>query len=210
VSARSGCFASLARGWDSKPIGGREVEGMGRAKGGKGERWKSERKGKEGGGEAGLRGSQAEVGWRVRVVLRLRSLSFIIMSIRHISTTQRRSINNNQSRRPGFMRCRPRPTRDSLSEFPACLMLYLSLTSSIKIPMRRLARSGAVLTETRLIGSSVRVVDGVLVDMMNRRDADADEREACARRSSLRLLLVIRCFRAVNIAERQWTILLRL
>ena len=46
-----------SRGWDSKPIDGVEVEGMGRAKGGKGERWKSERKGKEG-GEKGGRGGE--------------------------------------------------------------------------------------------------------------------------------------------------------
>ena len=44
---------------------------------------------------------------------------------------------------------------DSLSEFAACRMLYLSFTSSIKIPMRRLARSGAVLTDTRLMGCSL-------------------------------------------------------
>jgi hypothetical protein len=131
------------------------------------------------------------------VVLRLRSLSFIIKFIRHISTTQTQIQST-------FLQDLRDP--DSLSEFPACLMLYLSLTSSIRIPIRRLARSGAVLTETRLIGSSVRVVDGVLVDMMNRRDADADGREACARRSSLGWLL-IRCFRAVNIAGRRSTIL---
>jgi hypothetical protein len=41
-------------------------------------------------GRRGLRGSQEEVGWRVRVVLRLRSLSFIIIIkfIKYISTTQ--------------------------------------------------------------------------------------------------------------------------
>lgn len=106
---RGGLFPA-SRGWDSKPIDGVEVEGMGRAKGGKGERWKSERKGKEGGGErgegggeAGLRGSQAEVGWRVRVVLRLRSLSFII---KFIISSQRKSIENNQSRHSEIIRCR--------------------------------------------------------------------------------------------------------
>ena len=40
-----------------------------------------------------------------------------------------------------------------LSELPAWRMLYLSLTSSMSRPMRRLARSGAVLTETRLTGT---------------------------------------------------------
>lgn len=159
-------------------------------------------------GRRGLRGSQAEVGWRVRVVLRPRSLSFITFTIPSSTSIQNQStFSRIFVRRPGTT-----PDPDSLSEFPACLILYLSLTSSIRIPMRRLARSGAVLTETRLMGWSVRVfaeesvevveVVVVGVDMMNRRDADG--REACARR--LRLLLVIRCFRAVNIAERRSTI----
>jgi hypothetical protein len=113
--------------------------------------------------------------------------------VHHIITMQRKLRSSRPFSRIFVRQLGKTSDPDSLSEFPACLILYLSLTSSIKIPMRRLARSGAVLTETRLIGSSVRVVD---------------EREACARRSSLRWVLVSRYFRAVNIAGRRSTILL--
>lgn len=40
--------------------------------------------------------------------------------------------------------------RASLVELPACTIVYLSLTFSMTVPMTFLARSGAVLTETRL------------------------------------------------------------
>jgi hypothetical protein len=179
---------------------------MGRAKGGKGERWKSERKGKEGGkGGKGLTRIPGG-GWMESKSGFTPSIAVVHHhhQVHHIITMQRKLRFSRPFSRIFVRQLGKTSDPDSLSEFPACLILYLSLTSSIKIPMRRLARSGAVLTETRLIGSSVRVVDGVLVDMMNRRDG----REACARRSSLRWVLVSRYFRAVNIAGRRSTILL--
>lgn len=52
-------------------------------------------------------------------------------------------------------------TPSIVSELPACTMLYLSCTSTMRRPMSRFARSGAVLTETRLTGAEEEdMVDG--------------------------------------------------